>query len=205
MTTRTGTEGVAAEAQSCCQDRAGAPSAMPSSSAELIAKYKIGVENFDRRVFELSDEQLDRAFLPDAGVGRWPVRVLLGHLADAEVVFSHRMRRAVGEDHPVVALWDENAFIDSGIYNGAPIAGFIAAIHTLRRWTGEWLSSLDESKMQRKILHPEKGEMTVHQILVYATWHLEHHGEYLRKKVDKMLGPASKGSCGSSCGCHRGQ
>lgn len=205
MQTRSGPEGVADKAQACCRDKASAaPSAMPTSTAELIAKYRVGMENFDRRVFELSGAQLDTAFLPDAGVGRWPVRVLLGHLADAELVFTHRMRRAVGEENPVVALWDEDAFVESGIYSGASIAGFIAAIHTMRRWTAEWLSGLSEQQMTRKIMHPEKGEQTVHQVLVYATWHMEHHAEFLRRKVEKMLGPAVKAGCGPGCGCHGG-
>jgi hypothetical protein len=204
MKTDTGTEGVAARAQACCQDKATAPSAMPSSTSELISKYRIGVENFDRRVFELNEEQLDRAFLPDAGVGRWPVRVLLGHVVDAELAFVHRLRRGVAEDHPVVSPWDENAFIDSGLYKGDSIAGMIYVLHTMRRWTGEWLATLSEAQMQRKMLHPERGEQTVYQVLVYATWHLEHHAEFLRKKIDRMLGPAAKGSCGPSCGCRAG-
>jgi uncharacterized damage-inducible protein DinB len=178
---------------------------MPTSSEELVAKYRTGVEHFDRRLFELSEAQLDTAFLPEAGVGRWPVRVLLGHVADAELVFTHRMRRALGEENPVVALWDEDSFVDSGIYSGAPIAGFIATIHTLRRWTSEWLSGLSESQMGRRILHPDKGPMSVHQILVYATWHLEHHAEFLKKKLDRMLGPAKAGGCGPGCGCGGGQ
>src|SRR5262245_33171220 len=88
------------------------------SDGELIARYRRGLERIDPRVFELSDAQLDTAFLPDAGVGRWSVRVLMGHLADAELVFTHRMRRAVAEDHPVLGVMDENAFIDSGLYAG---------------------------------------------------------------------------------------
>ena len=39
-------------------------------------------------------------------VGRWPIRVLLGHLADAELVFVHRMRRAVGEAARFVGFSD---------------------------------------------------------------------------------------------------
>ncbi|MBL8991298.1 MAG: hypothetical protein JNJ48_06935, partial [Phycisphaerae bacterium] len=90
-------------------------SLVPLTDAALIARYRIGLENFDPRAVRLSDEQLDTAFLPDAGVGRWPCRVLLGHLADAELAFVHRMRRIVGEDGPVFSLWDENTFIDHGL------------------------------------------------------------------------------------------
>lgn len=180
--------------------------------AELIARYRRGLERFDARIFELSDEQLDTAFLPDSGVGRWPVRVLIGHLADAELAFTHRMRRAVAEDHPVLAAWDENAFIDAGLYRGGqhPIGGFIAAIHTLRRWTAEWLATLTPAQMARVALHPERGEETVRSMLVRTTWHLEHHARYLNLKVCRMLGPApareetsAGGGCGPGCGCHK--
>jgi len=180
--------------------------------AELIARYRQGLQCFDSRIFELSDGQLDMAFLPDAKVGRWPVRVLVGHLADAELAYTHRMRRAVAEENPVLAVWDESAFVDAGLYNGGqyPLGGFVATIHTLRRWTAEWLATLSPEQMQRQALHPERGPLTVRNILVMATWHLEHHGRFLNAKVLKMLGPAPEekapaaagGGCGAGCGCH---
>jgi hypothetical protein len=134
----------------------------------------------------------------------------MGHLADAELAFTHRMRRAVAEDNPVLAVWDENAFIDSGLYAGGehPVAGFIAVLHTLRRWTAEWLLTLTPEQLARKALHPERGEQTVRDILVYTTWHLENHTQYLNAKVCRMIGPAPAaepaqgGGCGPSCGCH---
>ncbi len=175
-------------------------------SGELIARYRRGLECFDRRIFELSDEQMDTAFLPQAEVGRWSVRVLAGHLADAELAFSHRMRRAVAEENPLLAVWDENAFIDAGMYAGGqyPIGGFIAVIHTLRRWTSEWLATLSEPQLERQAMHPERGPLSVRTILVYTTWHLEHHARFLNAKICKMLGPAEEGGgCGAGCGCHK--
>src|SRR5205814_380171 len=110
-------------------------------------------------------QQLDMAFLPDAGVGNWPIRVLLGHLADAELAFVHRMRLVIAQENPILQAWDENAFIDSGIYgsgyhhspSGAtdkphaerggthaqPIGGPVATVHTLRKWTTDLLRTLD--------------------------------------------------------------
>jgi hypothetical protein len=180
---------------------------------ELIRRLRRGVENFDRRIFELDDAQLDQAWLPDAGVGRWPARVLLGHLADAELVFVHRARRAYSEEGALVSLWDENASIDSGIYGvggGASGAGsigaFIAVIHTLRAWTAQWLSTLPDAAWERSVMHPERGPMSIRDIVTYDTWHLEHHARYLNAKVEKFLGPApampkSGGGCGAGCGC----
>ncbi len=157
-------------------------------SDDLIARYKIGVEHFDPRTLHLSDEQLDMAWLASAGVGRWPVRVLLGHLADAELAFVLRMRQAVAEENPTFAVWDENAFIESGLYHGPghPIGAFIAAIYTLRKWTGEWLGTLTAAQLARKALHPVRGEQTTRIVLNYAAWHLEHHAWYLNAKVARI-------------------
>lgn len=191
-----------------------------TNAADLLKRYRRGVENIDRRTFQLSLEQLNTAFLPDAGVGRWPARVLLGHLADAEIVFVHRMRRIIAEDNPVLALWDEDVFVDSGIYGDLEdhrglepeasqarannvVGGFLATVHTLRQWTVSWLSSLDESKLDRAAMHPQRGPMSLKRILAYDTWHLEHHAQFLSLKLDRMLGPDAAPRGGSCCsgGC----
>lgn len=175
--------------------------------AALVERYARGVENFDRRIFELSDDQLDLAFLPDAGVGRWPVRVLLGHLADADLSYVHRMRRTVAEDNPLLSAWDENAAVDAGLYTGGryPIGAFVAVVHTLRRWTAEWLASLTAEQWERQAMHAERGPMTVRKMVQDMTWHLEHHAHYLNLKVDRFLGPPCEepagGGCGPGCGC----
>jgi hypothetical protein len=176
----------------------------------LLARLRVGVEHFDARVFELADEQLDTAWLPDAGCGRWPVRVLLGHLADAEIVNAHRIRRAFGEDRPTLAVWDENAFIDSGLYGCTdatafrpPIGGDIAAIHTTRSWMVAMLFQLEDHHWQRQALHPERGPISIRDIADYNCFHLEHHAAYLNAKVFKLLGPAPEPQACSPSGCAR--
>jgi hypothetical protein len=169
----------------------------PLAPDSLIARFAIGVENFDRRVVGLDDSALDTAFLPDAGVGRWPCRVLLGHLADAELAFVHRMRRIVAEDGPVLAAWDEDAFIDAGLYGRPgnssrfPVGAFIAAIHTLRQWTAQWLSTLDDDAWSRRGLHTQLGPLSLRTVLEYDTWHLEHHAWLLNRKVERLTAAPS--------------
>jgi hypothetical protein len=191
---------------------------------ELLARYRKGIENYDKRIFWMTPDHLDHAFLPEAGVGTWPVRVLLGHLADAEMVLSHRMRRAVAEDHPVLAVWDENAFIDANIYGtadpaaaptldekGEPasnhmsaVGGFLAVVHTLRMWTADWLASLTPDQWERRALHPQAGPQSVRDIAGYSTWHLEHHSRFLKAKLDRLFGagktPVSAGLEGAPAG-----
>lgn len=166
------------------------------SNADLLTRYRGGLERIERRLLDLTHGQCDTSFSPSAGVGRWSCRVLMGHLADAELVFVHRVRRTVAEDRPVLAVWDENAFIDGGVYgdekSGAarPVAAFVAVMHTLRMWHGEWMLTLGRDEWARVALHPERGEQSVRTIMDYATWHLEHHAWYLSRKLAALLGPA---------------
>jgi hypothetical protein len=161
--------------------------------SELVLRFKTGVENLDPRVLKLDDAKLDTAFRPDAGVGRWPCRVLLGHLADAEIVFNHRIRRVVGEERPVFAVWDEQAFIDANIYGTPetgpryPAAAFVAVVHSQRLWIAEWIATLTEQQWQRSGMHPERGPQSVRRIVEYSTWHVEHHAWYLNAKLLRLL------------------
>lgn len=176
-------------------------------AAELVERFAVGSSKLDRRLLDLDNAQLDTFFRPEANVGRWSCRVLVGHIADADLVFVHRLRRTVAEDAPLLAPFDEDAFIDRGLYHphlpGAsspgstpaagkplPVAGSVAVIHTLRLWGADWLRTLSAGDFARRALHPQRGEMTVRLILDYATWHLEHHAWYLDRKLDRLLGPS---------------
>lgn len=191
----------------------------------LVMRARKGIEQLDQRVFQLTEQQIDQAFLPEAGVGRWPVRVLIGHLADAEIAAVHRMRRIVGEDSPVVNAWDEDAFVDANLYqNGEKqyadspdgdrsrvmnaLGGYMAVIHTLRQWTCQWLLSLDDAAWDRAMMHPARGAVTLKKYVALNTWHVEHHAKFLKAKLDKMgivleeEEASGGGGCGSGCGCH---
>ena len=183
------------------------------SDSDLVARFARSVEIFDRRVVQtrIDDAFLDMSFLPDAGVGRWSCRVLLGHLADAELLFVQRMRRVLAETNPVFWAWDEDAFVDSGIYGTElsatklPVAGCIGTIYTLRRWLLDVLRTLPPDSFDRKGLHPERGEQTLRTILQYDVWHLEHHAWFLNRKLERVLGKSPEkleSGCGSgNCGC----
>lgn len=178
---------------------------------ELVRRYRASVAVVDPRVFALSDEQLDQAFLPEAGCGRWPVRVLLGHLADAETVLTHRIRRAIAQPGAAIEYWDEDAFIDAGMYAGGgerdpasvppPVGAFVGTVYTIRQWMGEWLASLRPEAWTRSVLHPDTGPMSVRDIVDYQTWHLEHHAGFLAAKVTRFLGEMPAGGCApGGCG-----
>lgn len=183
---------------------------------DLVRRYAVGVEWFDPRLFHLAEQDLDTPFKPQAEAGQLPIRALVAHLADCELVYLHRMRRAVSEETPVLGVFDEQAFFDgplygkgtrSGVTIAPPVAGSVAVIHTLRRWALDWLFDMDQAMQNRQAMHPERGAMSVREILAFATWHLEHHTRFLNAKIEHLLGPMPEpgpmpaGGCGPGCGC----
>jgi DinB family protein len=188
----------------------------------LCARLHIGLGLFDQRVVDLDNEQVSQAWLEDAGVGAWPIRVLIGHLADSELVLAHRIRRIIAEDNPTLNLWDEHTFIDGGLYGCTensnllpPMGGDLAMIHTTRSWLVALLMQLDDAQWERQGIHPTNGPTSVRTIANSLCWHLEHHAWFLNAKVEKFLGPipASTGCCGGSgngsgsggCGCSKNE
>ena len=158
-------------------------SALPGR--ELTKLYRSGLEKIKPAVLTLTEAQADRQF-PESTAGIWSCRVLLAHIADAEIAFAHRMRRAVSEKKPGFAVWDEIAFIEAGLYKSASLSESIDLIQATRKWTGAWLSTLSDEQYLRTGIHPEKGEQTVQGILAYTTWHLENHTWFLDQKLELL-------------------
>ena len=156
------------------------------SSAALTESFNHGYAKIDARVLQLTDVQLDRTFAKDSVAGEWSCRLLLGHLADAEIAFSHRMRRVAGEDKPALAAWDENEFIKKGLYSALSASDSVDLIRSVRQWTGAWLRTLSQAQFDRTGQHPQRGEQSLHTILAYDTWHLEHHCWFLDRKLEQI-------------------
>lgn len=179
----------------------------------LTARMLIGLERFDPRVVELDHDMVSRGWFEDTGVGAWPIRVLIGHLADSELVLAHRCRRILAEDNPTLNLWDEHAFIDGGLYGCTegshlvpPMGGDLAMIHTTRSWLVALLMQLDEDQWNRQGMHPTNGPVSVRELANQICWHFERHAHFLNAKIERLLGPlpAKTGCCGGGgggCGC----
>lgn len=170
----------------------------------VLARYRAGIGVFSPDLLSLSDEDLDTAFRPDAGVGRWSIRMVLGHLADAEVYNFMRFRKTVAEDGPLLPAWDYDAYFDAGLYDGPatdtgsvakiagrsgqPPAAYLALMHAIRTATSEWLALLPPAAWDRQALHPTRGPMTLLNQVGSCAWHLEHHAWFIEAKARKLAG-----------------
>jgi hypothetical protein len=62
-------------------------------------------------------EDLDKTY----GPGKWSVRFLLHHLADAESVLFYRIRRVISEPNQTIWVYDQDAWAKSLDYDTVPL------------------------------------------------------------------------------------
>jgi hypothetical protein len=67
--------------------------------------------------FKLGEPDLSRAYAP----GKWSVRFVLHHLADAETVFFDRIRRVLSEGKRVIWAFDQDAWANALDYPKRPL------------------------------------------------------------------------------------
>ncbi len=68
--------------------------------------------------FDLPESDLNKTYAP----GKWSVRQILNHLADAEIVLNERIHRAIAEVHPFVVVFDQDRWNEYLDYNTYPLA-----------------------------------------------------------------------------------
>ncbi|WP_435011351.1 DinB family protein [Tundrisphaera lichenicola] len=118
--------------------------------------------------------------------GTWSIAQLVAHVLDTDLVLSDRMKRVIAEDSPRLEAFDENAWLtrlDSGAMPVMEAAELFAAN---RKWMTRVLRAQDESAFARSGIHSEIGKLTLAEIVVKATHHLDHHLRFLYAKRAKL-------------------
>src|SRR5438067_13154215 len=74
--------------------------------AALLERFRRGPEVLAMVLTGVFGEEEDFTIAP----GKWSVRQIVAHLADAELVGAHRMRLVIAEENPVLTAFDQDAW-----------------------------------------------------------------------------------------------
>ena len=131
--------------------------------AELPTHLRNAVEDLD-------EEQLRTPYRE----GGWTIRQLVHHIADSHGNAVLRVRKALTEDWPTIATYDEKAWAQMADYAG-PVEWSLELVEALHaRWV-MLLQSLSDEQWQRGFVHPDQGRYTVEQSTLVYAWHSRHH------------------------------
>ena len=121
--------------------------------------------------FDLSGEQLERSYAP----GKWPVKCLLHHLADAETVMYDRIRRTISEPRQVLWAFDQDKWATGLDYRQMPLE-LSRRIYEAVRGGVIYQARLNyEHNGLREFVHSETGVRTLKDEFDKVAWHNEHH------------------------------
>lgn len=125
----------------------------------------------------LTDKQLDTPYRE----GGWTPRQVVHHVADSHLNAFVRMKLILTEDHPSLKPYDQDAWAATTDGNQPPVAPSLAIVQGLHERWGMLMVSIPDDAWTRAGRHPERGEVTLEDLLVtYAS-----HGH---KHVDQILG-----------------
>jgi len=129
----------------------------------------------------LGPEALHRSPAP----GKWSAAAILCHLADCEVVFAYRLRQALAEPHHVIQPFDQDVWASG--YEQADAASALAVFTAVRRWNLALFGRLTAADLDKRLSHPERGEMSVRTVLETMGGHDLNH----LAQVERIAGASS--------------
>jgi hypothetical protein len=128
-------------------------------------------EELEQVVADRSEADLDVPYRD----GGWTVRQVVHHLADSHANAAIRTRLALTEVHPTIRPYDEGAWANLVDARTAPIASSLVMVRALHERWSLLLASLDPSAFGRTLHHPERGDLTLGQLIALYGWHGRHH------------------------------
>lgn len=119
----------------------------------------------------LPDELTTRPERP----GKWSIRQVLRHLADAELVWAWRMRLMLAQDRPTITGYDQDSWADRLGYADADARESLAAFEFLRNDNLRLLERASPEDMKRVGVHVARGEESLERLArLYAGHDLLH-------------------------------
>lgn len=123
------------------------------------------------RYFDLGNDELDRCYAP----GKWSVRFILHHLADAESVLSDRIRRTISEPRQVLWAFDQDAWATGLDYSEMPLDLSRRIYDACRGGIIHLAGKHYEGSGHLEFVHSETGIRTLRDEFDKVAEHNEHH------------------------------
>ena len=113
--------------------------------------------------------------------GKWSVKEVIGHLCDAERIFSYRALRIARGDKTPLAGFNENEYVPNGRFDARSTGGLLEEFAAIRSATLSMMRSFDEAAWTRRGISSEK-EISVRALAFIIAGHERHHLSILRDR-----------------------
>ena len=132
------------------------------------------------KYYDLSDAQLDKSY----ALGKWTIKYILHHLADAETVLYDRIRRVISEPRQVLWAFDESARAKKLDYANVPLDLSKHIYGSVRDGIIYYARFHYEANGQLEFVHSGTGVRTLKEEFEKVAAHNEHHLEQIQMALD---------------------
>lgn len=123
----------------------------------------------------LTPDQLDTPYRE----GGWTVRQVVHHVPDSHVNAYVRFKLALTEDAPLIKTYEEAAWAELADSKDTPIEVSLTLLESLHSRWDRLLRSMSDDDFQRKLQHPEWGELDLNTMTRLYEWHGRHHPAHI--------------------------
>ena len=107
--------------------------------------------------------------------GKWSIREVIQHLADAELVGGNRFRMVMADDRPALAGYDQDLWAERLRYSESNVDEALEEFSALRRSNVRLFERASAADLARVGLHSERGEESLGFMLrLYAGHDIVH-------------------------------
>lgn len=149
-----------------------------SEVPELLERLRRGAEMVAVSITGAAGSELD--YVPEPG--KWSIRQIVAHLADAEMVAGARLRRIIAEDNPRIEAFDQNAWVTNLDYNRRKTSQALETFRRIRGESYELLKDLPPQTFEREGQHSERGPISLKFLLQLIAEHAENHAAQIRTR-----------------------
>lgn len=113
----------------------------------------------------------------------WSALMIIGHLADAELVYAVRVKQVLVEDRPQFMPYDEGLWVERFARLEEELKDTLARWRVAREHTVRLLESLEDAEWRRTGVHSTRGEVSMRQLVTLMADHDRQHLDQLRRAV----------------------
>ena len=119
--------------------------------------------------------------------GKWSVKEVIGHLTDAERIFTFRALCAVRGDESSLPGFDENAYVARAEFDTRTLNSLMGELTAVRRATLSLFRNLREDELARRVT-ANKAPVSARALAWIIAGHEIHHATLLEERYIPALG-----------------
>jgi uncharacterized damage-inducible protein DinB len=146
--------------------------------AALIEQYSSGPKLIRQAVAGMRPAQISARPI----AGKWSTLEVVAHLADFEVIGVDRLTAVIAEEEPVLPGRNEQKYAARLAYDQRDLEEQLRLIELCRSHVTRLLRTLTDGDLSRRGIHSEAGPLTLEQLLLRVTNHVDHHLKFIASK-----------------------